>query len=168
MQIQYTPKDVARFWARVDKSGDCWIWTGYLMPKGYGSLYLGYKPVEGKKRRAYPIGITAHRFSYILHYGEIPPGMSVCHKCDNRACVRPDHLWLGTNGDNVRDMYAKGRGGYHGIPGELHPSAKLTEQQVYAIRARHRQLVNELAEEHHVTKQLIRLILAGKAWKHIA
>lgn len=154
---------VLRFWDHVDKSGECWIWTGYCQPKGYGLFY----PADYHRQRNNRT-TSAHRYSYELHFGPIPSGMSVCHRCDNPPCVRPDHLWLGTNGDNVRDMYAKGRGGYRGMPGSLHPSAKLTERDVYDMRAKYRRLVNDLAADYGVTRVLVRQILAGKSWQHIA
>jgi hypothetical protein len=91
------------FWKRVAKaSGDqCWLWTGTLKTGKYGQLYRG----KGSKPRF----VIAHRFSYQLHYGAIPKGRMVCHHCDVPACVRPDHLFLGSSKDNVHDMYKKGR-----------------------------------------------------------
>ena len=89
-----TPK----FLARVDKSGDCWIWTGKISVHGYGIIVL-----PGK------LEIGAHRVSYLIHRGDIPSGMFVCHRCDNPPCVNPDHLFVGSNLDNVADMTAKGR-----------------------------------------------------------
>jgi len=89
-----------RFWRRVSKSDRCWTWTGCGTPKGYGVVgYLG--------RQAY-----AHRVSWIIHNGPIPSGMSVCHRCDNPPCVRPEHLFLGTALDNNRDSRDKGRHHY--------------------------------------------------------
>lgn len=95
---RHRPAPVDRFWARVDKSGECWVWTGAALPAGYGRW-------KGAHRLVY-----AHRFSWELANGPIPDGMLVCHRCDNPPCVRPDHLFLGTPTDNIRDMNAKGRG----------------------------------------------------------
>jgi hypothetical protein len=86
-----------RFWRNVDKTGECWTWTGGRAIDGYGSFYA-----DGA-------GIAAHRFSYQLHNGPIPAGLVICHRCDNPPCVRPDHLFLGTQLDNVRDMFSKDR-----------------------------------------------------------
>src|SRR5690348_13985474 len=97
-----------RFWAKVNKDGPppahcpelgpCWLWTASTAGKGYGQFGLG--------RRGAGIAM-AHRFSWELHNGAIPEGLAVLHKCDTPLCVRPDHLRIGTMGDNNRDMYAK-------------------------------------------------------------
>ena len=90
---------IKRFWSRVDvRSGECWLWTAGKFAKGYGAFaYADYKPGY------------AHRFSYLLHHGEIPEGALVMHSCDTPACVNPAHLRLGTAGDNARDSVSKGR-----------------------------------------------------------
>lgn len=90
-------KDKVRFWSYVEKTDTCWNWTGCKHEFGYGKIRM-----RGMTEKT-------HRFSYRLHFGDIADGMCVCHRCDNPACVRPDHLFLGTRGDNNRDMYAKGR-----------------------------------------------------------
>jgi HNH endonuclease len=91
------PDHRALFWAKVDKSGECWIWTGCKMPKGYGKLKF-----EGR----YDL---AHRVSWVIANGPVTPGLIVCHRCDVPSCVNPAHLFLGTYSDNTQDMLAKHR-----------------------------------------------------------
>lgn len=96
----YTRPTVAdRFWANVDKSGDCWTWTAGRYPTGYGMFGVNRVP-RG-----------AHRVSWELTHGPIPAGLEVCHSCDNPPCVRPSHLWLGTHRQNIEDAGRKGRMG---------------------------------------------------------
>jgi hypothetical protein len=90
-----------RFWAKVDKSGDCWLWTGATGGKdGYGKIQ------RGRRGMGY---LWAHRVAFDLEYGAIPLGLQVLHRCDNPLCVRPEHLFLGTRSDNMRDAANKGR-----------------------------------------------------------
>lgn len=120
---------IERFMDKVDKREDgCWWWKGGLKSKGYGFFYWG--PTQ-KDRGA------AHRYAYTHFVGPIPDGLFVCHKCDNPRCVNPEHLFVGTAGDNYRDMAEKGRAFPLQRPssvGKRH-AAKLTMEQITAIRA---------------------------------
>jgi len=104
----------------VNLETGCWEWTG-AKHRGYGVLGVNKKQVR------------AHRFSYQLHFGDIPDGLYVCHGCDNPGCVNPSHLWLGTSQDNTADKTAKGRAVR--LVGLASPVAKLTADQVRAIRS---------------------------------
>lgn len=108
-----------RFWAKVDKSGDCWIWTANCTSGGYGQFQYSYKQPR-----------QAHRVAWELELGPVPIGLDVLHHCDNPPCCRPDHLFLGTDADNVADRTRKGRT----AKGSQNAGAKLTEQQVLEIR----------------------------------
>lgn len=86
-----------RFWSRVEKGPDCWVWTGPRGQRGYGQINVGGRTLR------------VHRVSWAMHHGD-PGELFVCHKCDNPPCVRPDHLFIGTHTDNMRDKISKGRG----------------------------------------------------------
>lgn len=119
---------VDRFWKYVQKTDTCWLWTGATHEFGYGVI----RNSAGTK----PANVKAHRLSWEIHNGPIPDGLNVCHHCDNPPCVNPDHLFLGTDADNVADMIAKGRQVYGGTPaGETHHQRKLTDAQIGEIRS---------------------------------
>lgn len=97
-KIIITKQMEERFWKKVDKSGECWIWKAFKNKQGYGRF--GLRASEC---------VNAHRVSYVIAYGEIPDDYFVCHKCDNPSCVRPEHLFAGTRQDNIDDMMIKMR-----------------------------------------------------------
>lgn len=155
----------ARFWRQVNKSGPlcerlgtrCWEWTGYTFSDGYGGFCDNYWMSR------------AHRYSWLLANGPIPDGLHVLHKCDNPLCVRPDHLFIGTEMENKHDCMAKGR---H-VRGAKHACAKLTDEAVREIRALYRPGVRgggsvSLARRFGVSKPVILGILKGRLWKHVS
>lgn len=139
------------FWDKVVKGKDCWEWTGCIHPKGYGLF-------RTKQLNQY----RAHRAAWVLARGEIPAGIWVLHRCDNRRCVNPNHLFLGTAKDNSSDMVKKGRSAY----GERHGYSKLTEKAVRQIR-RDKRGASEIARAHGVSRSLIFKIKARAIWTHI-
>ena len=157
-----------RFWEKVDKNGpipahrpelgQCWEWTATISEKGYGLFRI-----SGANRRYEP----AHRFSWILINGEKPAELFVLHHCDNRRCVRPDHLFLGTAADNTADMMSKGREAR--IYGDQHWCSKLTSQQVAEMRRRYadksrRVTIKALAEEYGTSYSNANYIVNYRSW----
>lgn len=154
-----------RFWPKVDRSGDCWLWLGSRNQAGYGRI--------GRPGRGLPAEY-AHRYSWQLANGPIPAGMEICHTCDTPPCVRPDHLFLGTHRDNARDMTAKGRNvGTRFMPphrGEQNGQAILTAVAVNEVRrlARESGLTRVvLAATYGVRPTTIADILRRRTWTHL-
>jgi hypothetical protein len=147
-----------RFWAKVRRGPGCWEWMAAKWSNGYGHL-LSHKDENGKWRQ-----MGAHRVSWWIDTGERPPvDMEVCHSCDNRACVNPAHLFLGTRQDNTDDMVAKGR-----MPrGSDRAHTRLNEHQVAQIKGRWQDCPRTLAGEFGVSKQSIHNIWNGRKWRHV-
>lgn len=139
----------------IIKTDGCWKWIGNKYPNGYGKV------------RCQPFGMrpSAHRASWIVYKGPIPDNMLVCHHCDNRLCVAPHHLFLGTTSDNLRDMHEKNRG----MKGDNHCNAKLSVNKVKEIKKLLKEKVshNNIAQIYKVSSSLITSINTGKVWKHV-
>ena len=159
-RLNYKPKPSdrgplqERFWKKVIKKDGCWAWSGSRSPAGYGRIWLGH----GAKAPGH-----AHRVSYELHNGPIPDGAVVMHTCDNPECCNPEHLTLGSHGDNSQDKVAKRRHYY----GEAHRSAKLTEQQVLYIRAAKEKTNADICREFGISSSVVSNIRKGKTWRHL-
>jgi len=157
-----------RFWAKVERAADCWLWTGATHDNGYGRIL-----VDGKVRKA-------HRVAWFLAAGAWPPtDRDVGHSCDNPGCVRNDgagayrvdgvdyprfgHLWLAPTAANVQDMYTKDRG----PTGERHPRARLTAQDAAAIRQRYAagERIADLARAYGLTKQGMAAVVYRRTWR---
>lgn len=148
-----------RFWRWVDKRGvnDCWEWTGNLKPGGYGSIGAG--GVGGKT-------LLAHRVSYEMHKGKIPIGYVVMHSCDNKKCVNPQHLSVGTPKDNTWDMVVKGRHNGGRLSGLDNPKAVLNPDLVRYIR-KSPLSIYKLANELGVGSSTIHSVRIGRTWSHV-
>ena len=165
---------IERFWERVNKTDGCWEWTGSKNRKGYGIIGLGSKTA------------LAHRWFYMLETGvELPPTLFVCHHCDNPACVRPSHMFVGDNGANQKDLANNGRhwlqlhpeksvlhnpANRHNGAKEANPFAKLTQEIVNEIRETYSRTsymksnAMELAEKFGVHKTTVQRIVKGDRW----
>lgn len=163
--IRVRPQDtpINRFLSKINKNGaihpynpelgHCWEWQASRSKKGYGHFYF-----EG-------VCWQTHRLSWVFTNGNIPNGLFVLHSCDNPACVRPDHLFLGTNDDNMKDMVSKGRSGSY--RGEESSNVKLTQQQVDEIRKRYAKgdiYQRDLGAEYGINQSHVSKIIRGDIW----
>lgn len=156
MKSMKTIDPVIRFQAFVLTRGknECWPWTGGHSSKGYGQFRIA----KGKM-------ITAHRFALELAIGPLPPSAFACHKCDNRNCVNPAHLFPGTNSENILDAVSKGRASMGGKV----PNAKLTAITVRRIRrlSATGMFQRDIAKKFGVSQYAIWCVLSGVSWKHV-
>lgn len=153
--------NMKRFWDRVDKTDECWNWTGFRVPSRYGQNNgYGLLRFAGHKH-------LAHRLAYLFTYGTVPEGLQVCHRCDNPACCNPDHLFLGTQKDNLQDASKKKRLSAPRNHGESCGTSKLKEADVMMIRERYATgsiTQKELGEEYGVGQDTISTIINHKTW----
>lgn len=169
---------IEKFFNSIDERESkekCWNWISGTKNNGYA--FIGF----GKHKGPNYYHESAHRLSYRMHYGhDIPEGMCVCHKCDNKKCVNPFHLFLGTQMDNMRDKIAKGRdarGEKHSTAtklktpkGSQQGQAKLHEKDIPIILEMRRDgmLIRQIAEHFHVSKTCISQIFKGSHWSHVS
>ena len=152
--MQITKERIEAKVERIPEAG-CWIWMGSSQVRGYGEII--------SNNRKY----LAHRASYEAFVGQIPKGMYVCHACDNVACVNPNHLFLGTQKQNLQDMKTKGRS----TRGEKNAMSKLTENDVRIIKkfffTKEDVADKEIAKLYNVCRQTINSIRNGRKWNHV-
>jgi hypothetical protein len=158
------PPVAVRFEQRTDRSGECWLWTGPRNAHGYGVFH--YR-ADGVDRR-----ILAHRYAHLMATGVDAADLLVCHRCDNPACVRPDHLFAGSHAENMRDMVQKGRWDSperraSKCAGERMPNAKLTAEAVRAAREEvaHGGAVRSIARRLGVSRTTLKNAVSGTTWR---
>ena len=158
--LNITDELIKRFWSKVDiKSEDeCWTWKDSTVPRGYGHISIESRPYY------------AHRISYCISYGDIPDGLLICHKCNNRSCVNPKHLYAGTSKDNIRDSINAGTfSEFPHFRGDNSPTSKLTSIQVLQIRdlidagVRHK----DIAKQFNIGRSTVTGIHNKLIWKHL-
>jgi len=151
--MHHTLKDEERFWSKVDRRNkdECWNWLAGVGAKGYGVFFLNQK------------SLSAHRFSYKLKTGVEPEGLLVCHTCDNPVCVNPNHLFAGTNTDNMRDKVKKNR--CNAPRGERHGNHKLTADKVVQIRKlAGLNTLENIAKQFNISFQHVSDIINKRKW----
>lgn len=152
---------IERFWSRIDRSAGwdaCWPWTAALSKAGYGQIRIN--------------GVTlySHRLAFELYGGAILKNQVVCHRCDSPSCCNPLHLFVGTQGDNMKDCSSKGRARGKVFHGEDHPQSVLTESRVREARQKYSTgdwTVRGLAREYDVNSGTMSLVLSRKTWGHV-
>jgi len=170
MNNKVVTNPMTRFWDKVEITDSCWNWKGAKTNNGYGRITMGRRGTEA----------PAHRVSYIIHKGKIPFGYCVCHTCDNPSCVNPEHLFIGTDKDNMMDATKKGRmakgtrNGKYTHPeatprGQDNGNSKLTVDDVIYIRTCPRKYgtIKALCKRFGISDTNIYRILNKQMWKHI-
>ena len=144
-----------RFWQNVlaEPNSGCWLWMGSVGGHGYGQIAKDGGPK------------TAHRLSWEMQFGPVPPDKWVLHRCDTRSCVNPAHMFLGTAADNNWDKVSKGRS--NSVRGERCGRAKLTEKDVRTIKNLKWLNSSEISRLYGVAPNSVSLIRRGKSWKHV-
>lgn len=155
LRVAYWLKKARLFWSKVAIVDDCWLWQGGLAPSGYG--YFTIKPVRN---------VHAHRAAWILTFGAIPDGLFVLHGCDNKRCVNPAHLFLGTQRDNIRDFDGKGLR----QRGEQHPRTRHTAEDIREmrrLRAEEGLSFRAIGQRFGIRAEAVWKIFHGKRWGHV-
>lgn len=152
---------ISRFWSKVDKKApnECWVWKGSFKENGYPQLGVGSITNGTRTMR------MAHRLSWLIHFGEVPPKQFVLHHCDNPKCVNPNHLYLGNNADNMRDAANRNRI----CNGTRHSFAKLNPAKVRRIRKLFSKGKNchQIAKSLGVASATIQQVIEGQTWRRV-
>lgn len=153
--IYSRPSLEERFYNKVNKTDSCWIWTAYRSNFGYGTIGIEKKTCK------------AHRVAWELEYGTIPKDMQVCHSCDNPSCVRPSHLFIGSQQDNIDDQMKKKR--HVSFKGSDNGMSRLSEEDVRSIHDGDSKGIshNKIAQYHGVSRHHVSQIIRGKRWVHL-
>lgn len=162
--ITLSPERLEKFWSFVDKTEGCWLWSAGTCSRGYGNFKVKNKT------------LAAHRVSYLIHFGSVPSGLQVLHKCDTPACVRPDHLFVGTGADNMADKVAKGRQARgesvtrnrRSLVGSRNGRAILTAEVVQQIKdswSFRKITQKDLARKFGISLATVSRILRGVSWQ---
>ena len=162
MLVIFTEREIERFWDKVSKSEGCWNWIASKYPCGYGAINI--------RRKCF----GAHRMSWLIHHGDIPDDCEVCHYCDDPSCVRPDHLYVATHAQNIKDMHSKGRGVYSpNFPpppkGELNWKSRFKTEDILEMRSLSERGVSQrnIAILFKTSHPVIGRIIRRESWSHV-